>query len=113
MSVFAPFIREGLRYGARYVYQGLRAQDRLIDYTYRRTGLYNRGAVRGIKHGLVAGQIAGGTFKLGLPDFEQNAVQEQNGYVKKTNKFSKKYNRRSVSGRRSRSYNNRNNCKCC
>ncbi len=65
--------RELLKAGARYVYRGLRAQDRLIDYTYRKTGLYNRGRVAGIKHGLAGGQIIGGTFKLGLPGYDEDA----------------------------------------
>ncbi len=66
MSFAGPIIRQGLRSTARYVYQGLRQQERIIDYTYRRTGLYNRGVVRGIKHGLAGGQIIGGGLSLGL-----------------------------------------------
>ncbi len=66
MSFAAPFIREGLKQGLRYVYSGLKVQDKLIDATYRKTGLYNRGVVEGIKHGLIAGQVAGGVASLGL-----------------------------------------------
>ncbi len=66
ISLFGPLIREALRAGDRYIYSGLRTQDKIIDYTYRKTGLYNRGVVRGIKHGLIAGQIAGGIAQLGL-----------------------------------------------
>ncbi len=74
MSFVAPIIRTGLKTLGRYVYQGLRQQDRIIDYTYRKTGLYNRGVVRGIKHGLAGGQIIGGTASLGLnaPDTPGN-----------------------------------------
>ncbi len=58
----------------RQIYQALRAQDRIIDYTYRKTGLYNRGVVRGIQHGLSSGAAIGGTFQLGLnaPDTPGN-----------------------------------------
>ncbi len=66
MSFLGPIIQTGLRQAAKYVYQGLRQQERIIDYTYRKTGLYNRGVVRGIKHGLAGGQIIGGGLSLGL-----------------------------------------------
>ncbi len=66
MSVFAPIIREVLRQGAKYVYRGLKIQDRLIEGSYRKAGLYNRGVVQGVKHGLVASQVAGGLLGLGL-----------------------------------------------
>ncbi len=74
MSFVAPIIRSGLRQVGRYVYQGLRQQEKIIDYTYRKTGLYNRGIVRGIKHGLAGGQIIGGGLSLGLnaPDTPGN-----------------------------------------
>ncbi len=61
-AILRPFIRQA----GRQIYQALRAQDRIIDYTYRKTGLYNRGVVRGIKHGLSGGAVIGGTFQLGL-----------------------------------------------
>ncbi len=66
MSFIAPILRTGLKTVGRYVYQGLRQQDRIVDYTYRKTGLYNRGVVRGIKHGLAGGQVIGGIASLGL-----------------------------------------------
>ncbi len=68
--IAGPFVRQQ----ARNIYQALRAQDRIIDYTYRKTGLYNRGIVRGIKHGLGGGAIVGGTLQLGLnaPDSPGN-----------------------------------------
>ncbi len=66
MSFIAPILRTGIRSVGKYVYQGLRQQDRIIDYTYRKTGLYNRGVVRGVKHGLAGGQIVGGVASLGL-----------------------------------------------
>ncbi len=74
MSFAGPIIRQGLKTAGKYVYQGLRQQERIIDYTYRRTGLYNRGVVRGIKHGLAGGQIIGGGLSLGLnaPDSPGN-----------------------------------------
>ncbi len=76
MSFLAPIIGQGLRTAGRYVYQGLRQQERIIDYTYRKTGLYNRGVVRGIKHGLAGGQIIGGGLSLGLsaPDTPGNGA---------------------------------------
>ncbi len=69
--VVGPIIRQGIRSAAKYVYQGLRQQERVIDYTYRKTGLYNRGVVRGIKHGLAGGQIIGGSLSLGLSSDNQ------------------------------------------
>ncbi len=57
-----PFVK----YIGRQIYTTLRAQDRIIEYTYRKTGLYNRGIVRGIKHGLIGGQVIGGGLQLGL-----------------------------------------------
>ncbi len=75
-SALRPFVGKV----GRQLYQALRAQDRIIDYTYRKTGLYNRGVVRGIKHGLGGGAIVGGTLQLGLnaPDTPGNdAIQTQ------------------------------------
>ncbi len=74
MSFVAPLVRPILGKALRYVYTGLRQQDRIIDYTYRKTGLYNRGVVRGIKHGLAGGQIIGGSLKLGLNPIEDTQV---------------------------------------
>ncbi len=76
MSFVAPLLRTALHQAGKYVYRGLLAQDRIIDYTYRRTGLYNRGVVRGIKHGLAGGAVVGGTLQLGLnaPDTPGNDV---------------------------------------
>ncbi len=86
--VIGPIIGQGLKTLGRYVYQGLRQQERIIDYTYRRTGLYNRGVVRGIKHGLAGGQIVGGGLSLGLnaPDSPGN---DGIPFQKKFRKFSK------------------------
>ncbi len=64
--VLGAILRPALQQLGKYVYQGLRQQERIIDYTYRKTGLYNRGIVRGIKHGLAGGQIIGGGLSLGL-----------------------------------------------
>ncbi len=66
IGIISQIVRPFIRQGARQIYQALRAQDRIIDYTYRKTGLYNRGIVRGIKHGLSGGAIVGGTLQLGL-----------------------------------------------
>ncbi len=73
-AVAGPFVRSQLRDLARYTYNTLRIQDRIIDKTYRKAGLYNRGVVTGIKHGLIAGQVAGGIMELGLnaPDTPGN-----------------------------------------
>ncbi len=67
-QILSQAIRAGVRYGARSLYNTLRIQDRIIDKTYRKAGLYNRGVVKGIQHGLVGGQIIGGTLSLGLPE---------------------------------------------
>ncbi len=74
MSFIGPILRPLIRKGLGYIYTGLRQQDKLVDYTYRKTGLYNRGVVRGIKHGLAGGQIVGGIASLGLnaPDTPGN-----------------------------------------
>ncbi len=66
MTLVTPIIREVLRQSAKYVYQGLKIQDRLIEGSYRKAGLYNRGVVQGVKHGLIASQVAGGVLGLGL-----------------------------------------------
>ncbi len=73
-AVAGPFVRSQLRGASRYIYSTLRIQDRIIDKTYRKAGLYNRGVVTGIKHGLIAGQVAGGIMELGLnaPDTPGN-----------------------------------------
>ncbi len=77
--VIGAILRPYIRQLGQYIYTGLRQQDRLVDYTYRKTGLYNRGVVRGVKHGLAGGQIIGGTLQLGLnaPDSpgNDNALQ--------------------------------------
>ncbi len=65
-GVISRLAGPAIKYVARSIYTTLRAQDRIVDYTYRRTGLYNRGVVRGIKHGLAGGQIIGGGLSLGL-----------------------------------------------
>ncbi len=80
MSFVGPIIGQGLKTAGRYIYQGLRQQERIIDYTYRKTGLYNRGVVRGIKHGLAGGQISGGSLSLGLntdeDEIESNGISQ-------------------------------------
>ncbi len=65
-GVIVNILRPAIRYIGKSIYQTLRAQDRILDYTYRKTGLYNRGVVRGLKHGLAGGQIIGGGLSLGL-----------------------------------------------
>ncbi len=72
--VLGAILRPAIRYGARAIYQALKVQDRIIDKTYRKAGLYNRGVVRGIQHGLAGGQIIGGFAQLGLnaPDTPGN-----------------------------------------
>ncbi len=77
IGIISQLIRPAIRYIGKSIYQTLRAQDRIIDYTYRRTGLYNRGVVRGIKHGLAGGAVVGGILQLGLsaPDTPGNNGQ--------------------------------------
>ncbi len=88
----------------RYVYQGLRMQDKIIEATYRHTGLYNRGVVQGIKHGLAGGQIIGGTAQLGLytsgQDTDYGVPQKKNGT--KSYKQLQTYNRRQRGYRRNK-----------
>ncbi len=95
--IISTIIRTGIRKGARYIYTGLRTQDKIIDYTYRRTGLYNRGAVRGIKHGLIAGQVIGGGLQLGLnaPDTPGNDDAIQTPIPKQRNPSRPAYKTRS------------------
>ncbi len=75
-QIIGPTVRGFVRVQSRNIYQVLKIQDRIIDKTYRKAGLYNRGVVTGIKHGLVAGQIVGGTLSLGLnaPDSPGNGL---------------------------------------
>ncbi len=96
-AIVRPFIRQL----GKYLYQGLRQQDRLIDYTYRKSGLYNRGVVRGIKHGLAGGQIVGGIAQLGLnsgTDIGNDAVptkiQKQRAQTRKSYQTRGRYSRR-------------------
>ncbi len=82
--VLGAILRPAIFKLGKYVYQGLRQQERIIDYTYRKTGLYNRGIVRGIKHGLAGGQIIGGGLSLGLnasdsPGNDGTVFQPRNG----------------------------------
>ncbi len=121
VAILAPIISQAFRHGARYIYRGLRAQDRLIDYTYRRTGLYNRGVVRGIKHGLIAGQVIGGTLNLGLPGDIENGLPEKPKFPT-SRKFRKTRSRYKYDYRSRNKYstskfsNNRRHCtpcKCC
>ncbi len=94
-GIAGPFIRSQLRGAARYTYQTLRMQDRIIDKTYRKAGLYNREIVTGIKHGLAGGQIIGGALSLGLNMNDDNTGGAPPLHVrqKRNYKFSKKYSR--------------------
>ncbi len=97
--VLGAILRPAVFKLGRYIYQGLRQQERIIDYTYRKTGLYNRGVVRGIKHGLAGGQIIGGGLSLGLnasdsPGNDGTVFQPRNG--NQTRKPYKTRNRQSI-----------------
>ncbi len=115
-QIFAPILGQIIRQGARYVYRGLRAQDRIIDYTYRRTGLYNRGVVQGIKHGLIGGQIVGGTLNLGLLGDIENGLPQKpkfpssRKYYKTRSRY--KYNRSSRNKYGATSFCNRCKKRC-
>jgi len=87
--IIGQILTRGGKYVAKSVYSTLRIQDRIIDKTYRKTGLYNRGVVRGIQHGLVSGQIVGGTLNLGLPSDIENGFQKG-----QRNKTGSKYKKR-------------------
>ncbi len=94
-SLVGPFIRSQLRGAARYTYSTLRIQDKIIDKTYRKAGLYNRGLVKGIQHGLISGQIIGGTLNLGLDKSNgNNGVPSQDKRTKPTSNKPYKTRRR-------------------
>ncbi len=121
VAILAPIIGQILRTGARYIYQGLRVQDRIISHTYRKAGLYNRGVVRGIQHGLIAGQIIGGTLNLGLPGDIENGLPQKPKFPS-SRKYSKtrsryKYDYRSRNKYGAPKFGNRHrqpcSCKCC
>ncbi len=100
-SLVGPTVRGFVRVQSRNIYQVLKIQDRIIDKTYRKAGLYNRGIVTGIKHGLIAGQVIGGTLNLGLaPD---SPGRDLDGPIQKKPRYSsrKSYKTR---GRFSRCY---------
>ncbi len=103
-----PFVREI----GRYIYRGLRAQDRLVDYAYRKTGLYNRGVVRGIQHGLISGQVVGGILNLGLPGDIENGIPQKN-VRKAPNQQYKTYRRYKYNNRRFNKYNPTGFCRRC
>ncbi len=73
MPIHPILTRFGIRQ-AKNLYQVVKYQDKIIDRTYRKAGLYNRGVVKGIQHGLAGGQIVGGIASLGLnaPDTPGN-----------------------------------------
>ncbi len=90
-SLVGPFVRSFARTQSRNIYNVLKIQDRIIDKTYRKAGLYNRGIVQGIKHGLIAGQVIGGTLNLGLQGVDDDGFSSP---TKPTaNKQYKKYQR--------------------
>ncbi len=110
--VAGPIIRRYVRKGAGHIYRGLRIQDKLIDSTYRRTGLYNRGVVRGIQHGLISGQVVGGILNLGLPGDIENGLPQKRKFPQAYPQYKTRgryqYNRSSRN-----KYNSSNFCKRC
>ncbi len=119
--VIGIFAREGVKYLARNLYTVLRFQDRVIDKAYRKAGLYNRGVVKGVQHGLVAGQVIGGTLNLGLPGDIENGLPQKPKFPS-SRKYSKtrsryKYDNRSTNKYRAAKFGNRHrqpcSCKCC
>ncbi len=108
-SLVGPFVRRQLRGATRYTYNALRVQDRLIDKAYRKSGLYNRGVVTGVKHGLAGGQIIGGTLKLGLNPIEDSGPLFQPIKRVTPRKSYKTRDRFSVRCRPRNSYNSRSN----
>ncbi len=106
MSFVAPILRTGLRSLGKYIYTGLRYQDKLVDVTYRKTGLYNRGVVRGIKHGLAGGQIIGGGLSLGLNADESPGNSGKIPYQKQPTS----YKQNKARSRRSGSRRTRDRC---
>ncbi len=83
-SLAGPVVRRFIRSQSQNVYQVLKIQDRIIDKTYRKAGLYNRGLVKGIQHGLISGQIIGGFLQLGLND-DQSLTPGNNAPVQPRN----------------------------
>ncbi len=79
---------------AKQLYQIVKYQDKIIDRTYRKAGLYNRGVVKGIQHGLAGGQIVGGVASLGLNT--DNQLNGGNGSIfpRKPSKTGKPYKTR-------------------
>ncbi len=77
-----------MRIGANYLAKGLAYQSKAIQYTYSRPFLsrnVNRGAVKGIKHGLYAGggyEIAKDFISVGV---EQGSAPLQPQYGQKAN----------------------------
>ncbi len=110
-------LKRGLPYAERYIRNSLWAQERIIDTTYRKTGLYNRGIVTGIKHGLVGGQIIGGALKLGLaPDSPGNGsfLQPRNGHAPSPSNQARRRRPGSYNSRYSvkQHYNRNRRCSC-
>ncbi len=112
-NIAGQIIRRYTRTGLRYVYQGLRIQDRLISRTYRKAGLYNRRVVRGIQHGLIAGQVIGGTLNLGLPGNIENGLPEKSRKLPPSRTQYKTRSRYKYNSRRSNQYGTAGFCKRC
>ncbi len=99
-ALAGPVIRQFVHTQSRHIYSALRIQDRIIDKTYRKAGLYNRGLVRGVQHGLAGGQVIGGLLQLGLngdtsPTTGDGPFQKSR-YATKTNKSYKARRGRAV-----------------
>jgi len=97
-QIAATFARRYSGPAARYTYNILKVQDRIIDKTYRKAGLYNRGTVKGIQHGLIGGQIIGGLLSLGLPGVDDAPFQPSSPnqkYQKRSRykRYSSRYNK--------------------
>ncbi len=111
-NIVGQVVRRYVRAGAGHIYRGLRIQDRLIDQTYRKAGLYNRGVVRGIQHGLISGQVVGGILNLGLPGDIERAVPQKRKFPP-TNPQYKTRSRYQYNRSSRNKYNSSNFCKRC
>ncbi len=70
ISLSRPFVRQA----AKSLFQAVKSQDRIIDLTYRKAGIYNRDLRAGIKHELTLGAAIGSLISI-APDSPGNEFQ--------------------------------------
>ncbi len=96
MMVLPIIIQKAVERAVPYISSALRAQGRVIDYTYTRPFLtrnINPSVRRGIKHGLAGGQVLGGLQELNsvgdfiVPDAIQTSKKSSPYSKRKTRSF--------------------------